>query len=84
MDNLTYNKINKDIKNNYIRVMGGYHQDLPVFVKLMNNYIVDIRREKTFIKTSGKEQPGVAFSQTKEKDTNDNKQQQGIIPLFPL
>ena len=39
-ENLRYKQLNKELKNNYIVVMDGYPQDLPVVMKLLNNYIV--------------------------------------------
>ena len=38
-DNLRYKQLNVDLNSNYIIGMYGYHQDILVVVKLLNNYI---------------------------------------------
>ena len=38
-DNLRYKQLNTELKNNYIMGMDRYPQDLPEFMKLLNNYI---------------------------------------------
>ena len=51
----------------------GYPQYLPVFTKLLNNYITESVNKRNFRKTPGKEQAGVAFTQTQEKDKKYKK-----------
>ena len=38
-DNLRYKQLNVYLNSNYIIGMYGYHQDILVVVKLLNNYI---------------------------------------------
>ena len=53
--------------------MDGYLQDLPGFIKLLNNYIVESGNNRKFRKTFLKEQTVVTFNQTKEKDSKYKK-----------
>ena len=48
--------------------MYGYPQELPGVMKLLNNYIAESGDNRKFSKISEKEQTGVAFTQTQEKD----------------
>ena len=49
-------------------VMGGYPQDLPGVMKLLNNYIAYSVNNRNFSKTSIKYQARVALTQTQCKD----------------
>ena len=46
---LRYNKLNMELKNNYTMGFHVYAQDLPVVMKLLNNYISDRRKAETSI-----------------------------------
>ena len=50
-----------------------YPQDLPGSTKLLNNYISESGNTKNLRKISGKEQMGVAFTQTQGKYLTDKK-----------
>ena len=53
--------------------INGYPKDLPGVTKLLNNYITEIGNNRNFMKTYKKEQTGVAFTQTQEKDEKYKK-----------
>ena len=40
----------------------SYTQDLPGVMKLLDNYITERRKNRNLMKTSGKEQTGLAFT----------------------
>ena len=54
-------------------VMDGYPQDLTGTTRLLNNYITEIGNNIKFRKISRKDQMGVSFTQTQEKNTKENK-----------
>ena len=62
-DNLSYNQLKTDFKNDYMMGIGRYPQNLPVSMQLLNNYITEIGKNRNFRKISGKEQKGVDFTQ---------------------
>ena len=74
VDNFKTKKLNTDLKKNYIMGMERYPQDLPWVMKLLNNYISEIGTNRNFGKISGKEQMGVAFTQTQEKGEKGKKE----------
>ena len=43
-------QVQSELKNKYIMCMDGYPQDLPGVMKLMNNYIAEIRSNRNFKK----------------------------------
>ena len=48
--------------------LDGYQQYLPEIMKILNSYILKSKIRRNFRNTSGKEQTGVAFAQTQDKD----------------
>ena len=54
-------------------VMYGYPKDLLGGTKLLNNYIVESRKNRNFRNIYGKLQMVVAFTQTHEKGAKDNE-----------
>ena len=52
--NMGYNQLKMDINNNYIMSMDCYLQDLPGVMKLLNNYIIESRKNRNVRNTSGK------------------------------
>ena len=66
--NFRYKQTNTYLNNNYIVGTDGYPQDLPGVMKLLNKYITESENNRNFRKASGKEQAGVAFTQTQDKD----------------
>ena len=67
-------------------VLYGYPQDLPGFMKLLNNYIEESGKKTNFSKKSGNDKTGVAFTETQEKDTKDKRkyEHKGRVSIFPL
>ena len=53
--------------------MDEYPQDLPGFMKLMNNYITKSGKNRNLGKIFGKEKTGVDFNQTQDKDVNTTR-----------
>ena len=52
--------------------LGGYPQDLPGLMKLLNNYKKEIGKTRNFRKTSLKDKTGIDFTQTHNNDSNGN------------
>ena len=48
----------------------SYPLNIPVVVKLLDNYIPESGKNWNYRETYGKDQTGVAFSQTHDKDIN--------------
>ena len=53
--------------------MYRYPEELPGVMKLLNDYITESGNNRNFGKTSGKEQTGVDFTHTQEKDAKYKK-----------
>ena len=53
--------------------MNWYPQDLPVVMKLMNKYIAESGKNINLRNINRKDQTGVAFTQTQEKDKKYKK-----------
>ena len=53
--------------------LSGYPLYLPGVMKLMNNYIVESGKNRSFRKNSRKYQTGFAFTQTQEKYAKEKK-----------
>ena len=47
-EKLRYKQFSIELKNNYIMGMGGHPQDLMGVIKLLNNYIAESGKNKTF------------------------------------
>ena len=63
-DNLSYKKLKKELKNNYIMGLDGHPQDLSGVMKLLNNYKTESGNNINFRNTSRKDHTGVDFTQT--------------------
>ena len=72
-ENFRYKQLKTRLKNNYILGMYGYPQYPPGVVKILNNYITENENNRNFRKISGKDQVGVAFTQTQEKGVKENR-----------
>ena len=72
-ENWRYKQLKAELKNNYIMGMYGYPQDPLGIMKLLNSYRSESGNNRSFRNKSGKEQTGIAFTQTQEKDAKYKK-----------
>ena len=71
-NNLSYKQLKTEPKKNYIIGLDGYPEQLPLLMKLINNYISD-RKKRDSGKNYKKNQTGVDFTQTQERDNNNKR-----------